>query len=65
MSDERPTPSNFPIRSKTESDPRFSAGLLFDVAAVLERHGYPPVDRGDWADLKLALYRFLHLGRDS
>jgi hypothetical protein len=43
-----------------DDDPRFSYGLIFDVADVLTRHGYPRPDGTDWADLMLALSRFLY-----
>src|SRR2546425_5489382 len=39
----RPAPA-YPIpRARAGDDPRFSFGLALDVAAVLARHGYPPV----------------------
>ncbi|MEU7817042.1 hypothetical protein [Pseudonocardia sp. NPDC049154] len=42
-------------------DSRFTAGLLGDVARVLESHGYPKVtDGSDWVRLQQALYRFLY-----
>jgi hypothetical protein len=43
-----------------EADPRFTYGLIFDVADVLTSHGYPPPDGTDWAHLMLALSRFLY-----
>lgn len=44
-----------------EPDPRFTIGLLADVAAVLTKHGYPyPVTAKDQSDLQLALFRYLH-----
>jgi hypothetical protein len=40
----------YPIpRPRSGDDARFTLGLTLDVAAVLARHGYPPVARG--ADL--------------
>ncbi|WP_167158406.1 hypothetical protein [Streptomyces sp. MBT27] len=45
-------------------DRRYSSQLIEDVAAVLERHGYPPVVAGpDYAALSMHLLRFCHLGR--
>ena len=42
-------------------DARFTYGLLFDVAAVLERHGFPrPVAGGDLVALHLSLFTFLY-----
>lgn len=43
-----------------DADPRFTYGLIFDIADVLTSHGYPPPDGTDWADLMLALSRFLY-----
>lgn len=44
-----------------EDDARFSVGLLIEVAALLESHGYPPVRHGlDLVDLQQALFRFLY-----
>jgi hypothetical protein len=43
------------------NDARFTYGLLFDVAAVLEKHGYPrPKSGGDLVALHLALFTFLY-----
>ena len=48
-----------------EDDPRFTIGLVLDVAKVLEQHGYPPVRAGlDIVDLQQALFRFLYVGGD-
>ena len=54
-----PDPS-YPIHPTPETDPRFTLGLVVDVAAVLERHGYPRPEGTDWADLEVALYRFFY-----
>jgi hypothetical protein len=43
-----------------DDDPRFTYGLIFDVADVLTSHGYPPPDGTDWADLMTALSHFLY-----
>lgn len=46
-----------------DDDSRFTSGLLFDVAKVLEAHGYPPVTKGlDLVELHMALFRFLYRG---
>lgn len=48
-----------------EDDPRFTYGLVMDVAAVLEQHGYPPLSGPvDSADLVHALFRFLYSEED-
>jgi hypothetical protein len=61
---DRPMFPSFPVSRPEECDDRISADLMADVAAVLERHGYPPVaDLRDQAALGLHLYRFLYQGR--
>jgi hypothetical protein len=58
----RPGPASaYPLRRPADDhDPRFTLGLVFDVADVLAAHGYPRPDHTDWADLMLALFRFLY-----
>jgi hypothetical protein len=42
-----PPPPVYPIpRPRGGEDARFTLGLALDVAAVLARHGYPPVATG-------------------
>jgi len=42
-------------------DHRFTAGLLFDLAALLERHGYPrPVGGADLVWWQQALFRTIY-----
>jgi hypothetical protein len=43
-----------------DGDPRFTHGLIFDVADVLTRHGFPHPAGTDWADLMLALSHFIY-----
>lgn len=51
---------NYPL-PRTDEDPRFSYGLLHDVAQVLERHGFPRVSGGgDWVELQQALFGFIY-----
>lgn len=51
----------YPLRRPDHDDPRFSMGLLVDVAAALTRHGYPPIrtcpDALHW---QLALFRTIY-----
>ena len=48
-----------------DGDPRFTFGLVIDVAEVLEQHGYPSPQSGrDLVELQQALYRFLYVGSD-
>lgn len=57
------TDRQYPIRPVPDDDPRFRLGLTLDVAAVLEKHGYPKIEAGlDVVDLQQALYRFLYVG---
>jgi hypothetical protein len=42
-------------------DHRFTAGLLFDLAGLLEAHGYPrPVGGGDLVHWQQALFRAIY-----
>jgi hypothetical protein len=42
-------------------DQRFTLGLVFDVAGVLARHGYPTIGSGtDLVRLQSALYNTLY-----
>jgi hypothetical protein len=45
-----------------DDDPRFTAGLLFDVAQVIEAHGYPVAKGHDLVELHVALFRFIYQG---
>lgn len=42
------------------ADPRFTTGLVLDIADVLTAHGYPPPDGTDWAQLMTAMSGFLY-----
>ena len=51
----------YPIRQPTDPDHRFTVGLALDVAAVLARHGYPPVVTGsDLLRLQTALFTLIY-----
>jgi hypothetical protein len=52
----------YPIsRPEHGNDPRFSVGLALDVAAVLARHGYPPVTTStDLFRLQQALFTLIY-----
>lgn len=48
-------------RPESGNDPRFTFGLQLDVAAVLEKHGFPKVTNGsDMVDLQMALFGFIY-----
>lgn len=50
---------------RPQNDPRFTLGLLLDVASVLERHGFPSVSGADLGDLGQALFRYLYAAADG
>ncbi|MCS7484405.1 hypothetical protein ACFFQW_34315 [Umezawaea endophytica] len=53
--------NNYPISlAESESDPRFTAGLIFEVIDVLERHGYPSPVGADYAEVHCGLFRLLY-----
>jgi hypothetical protein len=43
----RASGSTYPLRRPRHSDQRFTVGLVFDIAAVLARHGYPDLACGN------------------
>lgn len=47
---------------RTADDPRFTFGLILDVAEVLTRHGYPPLGKEgkDYVRLQQALFGFCY-----
>jgi hypothetical protein len=55
----------YPInRPEGGADNRFTVGLALDVAAVLARHGYPPlVSGGDLLRLQQALFTLIYQER--
>ena len=56
-----PTVAAYPLRRPAgDDDPRFTYGLVFDIAEVLCKHGYPRPAHTDWADLMLAVFGFLY-----
>lgn len=55
-----PTERAYPLARPDDDDPRFTIGLLIDVASVLRQHGYPPLVDGDLISLQQALFGFLY-----
>lgn len=49
----------YPLPAPTD-DPRFSFGLLLEVAAALTAAGYPELTATDLVELQQALLRFLY-----
>ena len=51
-----------------DNDPRFTLGLVLDVADVLQQHGFPRIgsdNPGDYAELQQALFQFLYRGSEE
>ena len=54
-----------------DEDPRFTFGLVLDVARVLAAHGFPDLtdlavaSGADLVELQQGLYRFVYTGREE
>jgi hypothetical protein len=48
-----------------QGDPRFSAGLVVDVAHVIEDHGYDSLNGGQVVELQQHLFHLLHGSADD
>jgi hypothetical protein len=59
------TPPVYPLPAPGGNDPRFTYGLLFDIAEVLQRNGFPQPVGTDWTDLMTALGGFLYQPKES
>ena len=57
------TSHTYPL-PEIEDDPRFTFGLIVDVAEVLTRHGYPELKPADLVELQQCLFRLLYAGDD-
>jgi hypothetical protein len=55
----------YPLPEPSNNDPRFTYGLLFDIAEVLQRNGFPQPADTDWANLMTALGRFLYQRKET
>ncbi|WP_035797982.1 hypothetical protein [Kitasatospora mediocidica] len=56
-----PTTPAYPVPQPDHNDPRFSNGLLLDVARRIEAAGFPPITTGrDLVRLMEALYAFCY-----
>lgn len=63
-----PRVCRYPV-AQFDYDPRFTFGLVLDVAAVLEQHGYPAFrgpfaadNAADLVELQQALFAFFYIG---
>ncbi|MEH1130842.1 hypothetical protein [Micromonospora sp. CPCC 206061] len=54
----------YPLPVPAGADPQFTYGLLFDIAEVLQRNGFPRPAGTDWADLMTALNHFLYQSKE-
>jgi hypothetical protein len=59
-----PQPS-YPLPAPADGDPRFSYGLLHDIANALQRNGFPRPEGTDWAQLMTALGGFLYQNKET
>jgi hypothetical protein len=55
----------YPLPAPAGDDPRFTYGLLSDIAEVLQRNGFPQPAGTDWADLMTTLGRFLYQSKET
>jgi len=55
---------NYPIArpGPSETDTRFTFGLLLEVRDLLAKHGYPEAEAADLVDLQQSLFRFIYGG---
>jgi hypothetical protein len=54
----------YPLPAPTDNDPRFSYGLLHDIANALQRNGFPRPQGADWVQLMTALGGFLYQNKE-
>ena len=55
----------YPLPAPADTDPRFSYGLLHDIANALQRNGFPRPEGTDWAHLMTALGDFLYQSKET
>jgi hypothetical protein len=65
MTDTTSTQPAYPLPEPGSADSRFTYGLLFDIADVLQRNGFPRPAGTDWADLMTALGGFLYQSKET
>ena len=55
---------HYPVALPTgeSDDPRFTVGLVCDVARLVTKQGYPPLTGRDLVELQRMLFRFLYDG---
>ncbi|MEU3458186.1 hypothetical protein ABZ671_32070 [Micromonospora sp. NPDC006766] len=65
MTDTSTPAAAYPLPEPGDADPRFTYGLLFDIAEVLQRNGFPRPASADWANLMATLGRFLYQQKET
>jgi hypothetical protein len=55
----------YPLPAPADNDPRFTYGMLFDIAKVLQRNGFSQPVGTDWADLMAVLGRFFYQSKET
>jgi hypothetical protein len=55
----------YPLPRPAGADPRFTYGLLHDIAEALHRNGFPRPAGTDWADLTTTLHHFLYQPKET
>lgn len=55
----------YPLARPADADPRFTYGLLHDVAEALQPNDFPRPPGTDWAHLMTALGRFLYQQQET
>jgi hypothetical protein len=65
MTDTTAPPAAYPLPAPAGRDPRLTYGLLFDIAEVLQRNGFPRPTGTDWADLMTTLNHFLYQPKET
>lgn len=58
-------PPVYPLPVPDGTDPRFSYGLLHDIAEALQRNGFPRPEGTDWAQLITCLGAFLYQPKET
>ena len=65
MTPDAPPQPVYPLPAPADTDPRFSYGLLHDIANMLQRNGFPRPEGADWAQLMTALGGFLYQNKET
>jgi hypothetical protein len=55
----------YPLPAPAGDDSRFTYGLIFDIAKVLQRNGFPQPAGTDWTHLMTAVGGFLYQPKET